>query len=154
MMTKNEEINQRWHHMVNYLDNIGIKPCGYHLIVHAQDFDDQLKEKSIIEVPDEFKDKERAGTDCGTVLMIGPQCYIGYDGVSASMPIPAANQWGVQQGSFVEFNRYDGKASAIIRNYMSKNDIKKGHNDYDFLSSIKIIHDNKILSAVNPGVMK
>ena len=104
-------------------------------------------------MPDEFKDKERAGTDCGTVLMIGPQCYIGYDGVKASESIPAANQWGVEQGSFVEFNRYDGKESAIIRNYMNKNDIKKGHEDYDFLSAIKIIHDNKILSAIKPGVM-
>ena len=106
-----------------------IKPTGYYVLIKMEEIDKTVTEGAlegfVLQSGDEH-DREQTGHDVGIVEAFGPTCFAGYQGIDEKVwvggPVSKDNpgcrsctateraeQWGVQVGDKVEFNRYDGK---------------------------------------------
>lgn len=91
---------------------MNIKPTGYYILVEVEVVSETIEEGNlqgfILHSPENQK-REQTGNDTGTVIAIGPQAHVGFDGCTGKTAKARAKQWGYEVGDTVEFTRYEGK---------------------------------------------
>ncbi len=78
-----------------------IKPFGYYVLIKVEKVEETTESGIIIASKNENK-REQDGHYKGMVMAFGPAAFKGMQG--ANCP----EDWGIEEGDFVRFNRYDG----------------------------------------------
>jgi len=91
---------------------MNIRPTGYYILVKvesvAKSIEGGVLDGFELHSNQELK-REQTGNDTGTVIAIGPQAHVGFEGCDADTAEERAAQWGYIVGDVVEFMRYEGK---------------------------------------------
>jgi co-chaperonin GroES (HSP10) len=90
-----------------------IKPTGFYVLVEVDPIEE--KTKGGIVIAESLAKKEHAATEEGHIRAFGPCAYVGWKGCE-NPDIPAYEQWGVNIGDRVEFQRYEGK-KCVVKGY-------------------------------------
>ena len=103
---------------------------GYYILVEMEEIE-KTSAGGIVLTP-KYVAREQGGCDRGIVRGIGPLAFAGYNGIHDERPADErAGQWGIEIGSTVQFDRYDGKELEL-----------EGYENY------RLISDNKIMGKL------
>ena len=110
-----------------------IKPLGFYVLIEMEEF----KKGGLIELSQEYLDKEQDATSVGYVRAIGPTAYVGYPGCEVPGEVIGGNLeykenpaacWGLEIGQKIEYRKFEGKKSTV-----------KGYENYRYIPDSHII---------------
>lgn len=78
-----------------------LSPFGYYVLIKVEEVEQTSKGGIVLTSNNENK-REQEGHDKGMVESFGPAAYKGMQGCNSP------EEWGVEEGDFVRFRRYDG----------------------------------------------
>lgn len=86
-----------------------LRPTGYYILIEMEVVENKTESGIVIATNIENK-REQGGHDVGIVRAFGPTVFKGFVGIDDEETKEVrAEQYGVEVGDRVEFNRYDGK---------------------------------------------
>lgn len=86
------------------------KPVGTLVLIELPEMEE--KSRGGIILTEDTAKREQKASEQGRVIDIGPCAYVGWAGCEQP-DTPAHEQWGIRVGDWVEFRKYEGKASVI-----------------------------------------
>lgn len=111
------------------LNNTGIHPSGYYVLIEMDAVKDKTESGLIVKTPDNIK-REKVGNCVGRILEIGPSAF-----KNLSCGVNSPEDWGVKVGDKVEFTSYDGK-------------MPKTAKDINGETNLRLIQDQHIIARV------
>lgn len=81
-----------------------VKPLGHYVLIEMENVDN-ISSGGIIKATHTEHMREQNAADVGTVIAFGPLAYTGYTACESP------EDWGIEIGDRVEYERYEGKGS-------------------------------------------
>lgn len=105
-----------------------IRPKGPYVLIEIPPVE-EISPGGIVTKTASVMKREHDGRDIGTIIELGPQAFKSLDGCNSP------EEWGVKEGDFVEFHRYDGKIPRLAE-------------DREEFQRYRLILDKQIIAAM------
>ena len=80
------------------------KPCRYYVLIEMEAVEETYGDSKIVVATKNELNREQEGQAIGIIRSFGPTCFKGFEGCESP------EQWGVEVGDRIEFNRYSGRS--------------------------------------------